>query len=213
MKSLKIDALTRPLLSAIIAIIAVLSMFVVTVSLRAADSTFGYTSQGGSLAVLCGSGGDSQIAVKGTSISGELVSVSAYIRSQSGTGNFNYSLALYSDNAGVPGSALVSSPTRTFSASASPTLVTENLSYSMDGSNYWVVISGIKTTLDNCRLMYDTGGVSGDGAVNDVSWVTDDNRYSIYATYTASGGGTDTHTATTIESGSVKINSGSLKIQ
>lgn len=155
-------------------------------------ATFGYTTQGASLEILCGSVGDDLAAMKGVAINGSLTSVSAYIRGQDGSTSFNYQISLYSDSGGVPGVALVSSPVRTFAASATPTLVTENLSFSMVGSNYWAVIAGFKTGLDNGRLMFDAGGVAGSAAYNDTGsgWTTNSNRYSLYATYTPSAGST-----------------------
>ncbi len=57
----------------------------------------------------------------------------------------------------------------------------------MAAGTHWVAVGGIKTTSDNCRVAYDSGGTTNYGATFDSgagSGVNDSNRYSVYATYT-----------------------------
>lgn len=150
------------------------------------DPTFGYTTQGGSDATLATRYDDGGAAQLGTAITGTLTDVSAYIK-KSGTPANTVSLRLYSSSGGVPSSNLVgSSP---LSLTTSYALKTATLSYSMTGSDYFAVAlsSALGSSGSGSQIAYDSG--SGSGAYfGSLSWAADTNRYSVYATYTASGG-------------------------
>lgn len=64
----------------------------------------------------------------------------------------------------------------------------------MVGANYWAVVNGSGGAPGTSgSIAWDSG--SGSGALNSTgSWVANTNRYSVYATYTASGGGASTPT-------------------
>lgn len=160
------------------------------------DPTFGYTSQGASDAVLCGSSGDYKVAMRADSIAGTLTNISAYIKNQLGTSNINYRTEEFPDSSSKPGTAEAQGSPNAF-LNPSYQLVSDSFSFSMSDGIHWVGIGGIKVGVDNCRVAYDTGGTSGYGAsTNDVgAWSTDSNQYSVYATYTAASP-TDTPTPT-----------------
>lgn len=152
---------------------------------HAAGLTFGYTTQGASDKQLSTSGDGNGAAQKGTSITGTLSSVSAYLKRNSS--NANATLALFSNSGSVPSASLTGGNATILSASY--VLKTVSLSYSMSGSTYWAVVDcGGEGPGTQKYVAYDSG--SGSGAFkSDIGvWSTTTDRDSIYATYTADGG-------------------------
>lgn len=162
------------------------------------DPTFGYTSQGASDAGLCGSSSDNKVAMREDSISGQLTNISAYIKTQNGTGNADYRMEEFPDSSNKPGTAEAQGTQTTYNGGAYQLLSTA-FNFTMANGTHWVAVGGIKTTSDNCRVAFDTGGTTNYGAFFDGgvgSWVNNDNRYSVYATYTAGSTPTPTPTST-----------------
>lgn len=142
------------------------------------DPTFGYTSQGASDLQICTSGGDNEAAQKGTSISGGLTSISAYVKRNSA--NSNTKLEIWSDTGTVPSTRLDGSANIAVT-SATYSLKTASVSESLSG-NYWVLAQGVYGGAGTqVYIAYDTG--SGTGATSDDVgvWTADSNRYSVYA--------------------------------
>lgn len=142
------------------------------------DPTFGYTSQGASDYQLSSAGGDDDAAQKGTSITGGLTSISAYVKRNSA--NANVQLEIWSDTGTVPnarldGSADIAVTSTTYS------LKTANVSESLSG-NYWVSVEGIYGGPGTqTYVAYDTGGGTGATTNDSQVWSADSNRYSVYA--------------------------------
>lgn len=154
------------------------------------DPTFGYTSQGASSRVITDMDFDGGVAQQGVAITGTLTTVSAYAKKSAGT--INIVLHLYSETSSKPSTSLVAGSSQ--SVTTSYVLYNSSLSYSMVGANYWAVVNGSGGAPGTSgSIAWDSG--SGSGALNSTgSWVANTNRYSVYATYTASGGGASTPT-------------------
>lgn len=159
-----------------------------------ANDTFGYTTIGGSIdananiLILCKA--SSTPASNGT-----LDSLTMYGSINSGSPAFNP--ALYSDVAGTPTSRLAYMDTGGTAFAAGAAWVTTNLSYgSLVASTQYHL--GMKSGTDgvNYNVWYDTGTNETAYDTNHNTWQvtytvqgTVNQRRSIYATYTASGGG------------------------
>lgn len=151
------------------------------------DPTFGYTTQGASDTVLTSSSFDAKAAQKGTSILGSLVSVSAYLKVSTAGSGVSSNGEIYSDTGTVP-NALLAFTADLGVSSTGYTLITSSLSFSFTGSSYWVAIEGADDGIHHLRIASDAGGGTGAYSESDVSggaWIADSNRYSVYATYTA----------------------------
>ncbi|MFD8482682.1 Ig-like domain-containing protein [Kitasatospora sp. NPDC059673] len=130
---------------------------------------------------------------------GTVNSVSVYVGAVGSTPNDQYQVAVYGDVAGKPGALLGSSASGTLTAHAWNTLpVTATLA---PNTPYWLAYNsnGVSAAVNN--LNYSTGGQSGysTGGAAFGSWPssfgavsTGNLNYSIYATYTPSGGGSGT---------------------
>ncbi|MGW4381495.1 Ig-like domain-containing protein [Kitasatospora sp. NPDC004531] len=130
---------------------------------------------------------------------GTVNSVSVYVGAVGSTPNDQYQVAVYGDIAGKPGPLLGSSTSGTLTAHTWNTLpVTATLA---PNTPYWLAYNsnGVSAAVNN--LNYSTGGQSGystGGAVfgtwpSSFGAVSTGNlNYSIYATYTTSGGGSST---------------------
>ncbi len=150
------------------------------------DPTFGYTSQGGTDSVLCGSASDNKVAMRADSIAGILTNISAYIKTQNGASNADYRMEEFPDSSNKPGTVEAQGAQTTYNG-GSYQLWSTSFNFNMATGTHWVAVGGIKTTSDNCRVAYDSGGTTNYGATFDSgagSWVNDSNRYSVYATYT-----------------------------
>lgn len=120
---------------------------------------------------------------------GSISSMSVYIRSVSASPNNKYQLAVYTDNAGAPGSLVASSATGTLTANSWNTLP---ISVALEANTaYWLVYN-TSSTASNLSFI---GGSAGQGAYSNStvpfgSWPTlfgsptiEDVEFSIYATY------------------------------
>lgn len=153
------------------------------------DPTFGYTSQGASTLQMSSGSFDGKMAQRGDSITGTLTKISAYLKNSGATSGNNYQMELL-DNSGSdkPNTSLVIGSTVLFTETVF-TLKEQNLSYSMTGSVYWVSANAGKLDFfSNVQGAFDTGGVANYGATyasDGGTWTLDSNKYSVYATYTA----------------------------
>ncbi|RAJ35971.1 Ig-like domain-containing protein [Kitasatospora sp. SolWspMP-SS2h] len=130
---------------------------------------------------------------------GTVSSVSVYVGAVGATPNDQYQVAVYGDVAGKPGPLLGSSASGTLTAHAWNTLpVAATLA---PNTPYWLAYNsnGVSAAVNN--LNYSTGGQSGysTGGTAFGTWPssfgavsTGTLNYSVYATYTPSGGGTGT---------------------
>ena len=165
---------------------------------HAAGLTFGYTSIGASEI----GGGTYQgysIGQRGTSITGDLSSISVALRKDTGTLDGNPTAEIWTDGGSPPkpsgqefyeiisGSSLTNSM-----AWYSPTHT-----YSFTGTNYWVV-GGVPDAYfgGHVYIAYDTVSASYDNAENGGLWTGNSTiKGSVYATYTASGPTINTQTS------------------
>lgn len=178
------------------------------------DPTFGYTSQGASnTQIATDSTHNANTAQKGTAITGTQTSISAYLKTGSGTDNNNATeFSDMTDASGVPsGSLTACDDFATISITTAYTLFTWGSAFetcSLTGANYWVMIIGtfVSTTI---FIATDTGGPAGTGAIqiNGGAWSSNTNLYSVYATYTAPAAATP-HSTIKIQKGTVTIPKG-----
>jgi len=157
------------------------------------DPTFGYTTQGASTAQIAGTTTLNPVGILGTlSESGDITSISAYLKYR--TTNRDWYGSLYTGSAGSRGS-LEGDTDVNFIGSTSFTLNTLNFPspLSKTAGTYWlhVITDVLGPGTGGSDIAYDTGGASNTGyQESDIGApVYNTNRYSIYATYTASGGG------------------------
>jgi len=184
---------------------------------HAAGLTFGYTSLG-SRALSIGVDNIITSIIGTASTDGILLKIQAALWSPSGVGSVG--MALYNDTGGSP-TTLVSnsysgslSPTRT----TSPTQDSEWFSKDgvsgivVNGNKYWIVLNSNNSTL---RISADSGLPSGTSRYKvspygnfPVNLITstsaNTNMFSIYATYTASGGSSAIKTINGLAKASVK---------
>ena len=148
------------------------------------DPTFGYTSQGASSQNIGSVDWNGTAAQLGSSITGTLTNVSAYVRRNSS--NANVQLEIWSDTGTVPSARLDGSANIPIT-SASFTLQTASISEPLAG-NYWAVVEGIYGGPGTqTYVAYDSGSGSGATALLSTTWTANSNRYSVYGTYTIAG--------------------------
>lgn len=152
------------------------------------DPTFGYTSQGAS-SWGPNSSSDYILAMRGTSIEGTVTQVAAYVMDSYTFGDTTTRIRMSGESGGFPTNTYVVDSGDIPISGNTYSLKTYSTSYSASSANWWV--STLNVYLGSgggTNTAYDSG--SGDSAIQDNGvWGSSTNRFSIYATYTASGGG------------------------
>lgn len=166
------------------------------------DPTFGYTSQGASNWDMTDDGSDGRVAMRGTSISGDLTEIAAYLLDDFTFGDSNYRFVLSAESGGFPGSTFVVDSGVVNISNTSFELKTYSTSYTMASNNWWVQVraGAVGAGTNGANIAFDSG--SGDAAFAFDSlggaWTSSTNRFSVYATYTTGGpSATTTPTVTT----------------